>query len=334
MRSEGSLLRCSVIIRCYNEERHIEKLLTGVLEQNVAEVEIILVDSGSTDATLEIASQFPVKILHIDPGDFSFGRSLNLGCREAQGEYIVIASAHVYPLYHDWLEQLLLPFEDSEVALVYGKQRGNSSTKFSEQQVFKAWFVEESILRQDHPFCNNANSAIRRSIWEKRGYDEQLSGLEDVEWASWAMSQGNALVYSAQAEVIHVHEETYPMIYNRYRREAMALRRIRPEEHFNIVDFLKLFPSNVVNDWTQAIREKVFTREFVNIMRFRFVQFWGTYRGFSMPGPLTGSLKRTFYYPRRQASGDRSMKSRARPIDYRASSESMEDSRPERGVVK
>ncbi len=56
------------------------------MEQTIKEVDIILVDSGSTDATVAIASQFPVTILHIDPEDFSFGRSLNLGCAAAKKE--------------------------------------------------------------------------------------------------------------------------------------------------------------------------------------------------------------------------------------------------------
>ena len=60
-------------------------------------MEIIIVDSGSTDATLSIASRYPVKILSIKPEEFSFGHSLNLGCAEASREFIVIASAHVYP---------------------------------------------------------------------------------------------------------------------------------------------------------------------------------------------------------------------------------------------
>ena len=168
-----------------------------------------------------------------------------------------------------YLEQLLLPFEDSDVAVAYGTQRGNSSTRFSEHQVFASWFPDESIDRQEHPFCNNANAAIRRTLWTQRPYDEKLSGLEDVDWASWAISQGYTVAYSAQAEIIHVHEETYPMIYNRYRREAMALKRIRPEEHFNFIDFVRLFSSNVLNDWSQASEEKVLTAEFWNIIRFR-----------------------------------------------------------------
>jgi rhamnosyltransferase len=163
---------CSVVIRCYNEEEHIGRLLSGIAEQTIREVEIIVVDSGSTDATLSIASHYPVKILSIKPEDFSFGRSLNLGCRAARGNYIIIASAHVYPAYRDWLEQLLAPLADDRIALVYGKQRGSGSTKYSERQVFRKWFPEGSILNQGNPFCNNANSALRHSLWKELPYNE------------------------------------------------------------------------------------------------------------------------------------------------------------------
>ena len=113
---------CSIIIRSYNEEKHLERLLEGILQQTVNDVEIILVDSGSTDRTLEIASQYPVRLLHIAPQEFTFGRSLNLGIQNAQAEFLVFASAHVYPVYPDWLEKLLEPFSDPQVALVYDKQ--------------------------------------------------------------------------------------------------------------------------------------------------------------------------------------------------------------------
>jgi glycosyltransferase involved in cell wall biosynthesis len=113
-----------VVIRGYNEGQHIGRLLSGIVHQTVSDVEIILVDSGSTDATLSIAARYPIKILSISPEEFSFGRALNLGCRAASNEFIVIASAHVYPVHQDLLERLLAPFAEPQVALVYGKQRG------------------------------------------------------------------------------------------------------------------------------------------------------------------------------------------------------------------
>lgn len=145
--------RVSVVIRCFNEAQHIGRLLRGISQQTVKDIEIILVDSGSTDDTLSIASCYPIKLLTIKPDDFSFGRALNLGCDAAVGEYIVIASAHVYPIYQDWLESLIEPFSNPTVALAYGKQRGNSSSQFSEQQIFATWFPDTSrVLMQNHPF--------------------------------------------------------------------------------------------------------------------------------------------------------------------------------------
>ncbi|MBE9102934.1 glycosyltransferase [Vacuolonema iberomarrocanum] len=291
--------RCSIVIRCYNEEQHIGRLLSGLMQQTLwDELEIIVVDSGSTDATVAIASRYPIKLVTIRPEEFSFGRSLNLGCQQATGEFIAIASAHVYPVYKDWLEQLLKPFETPDIALAYGKQRGNDVTKYSEHQLFASWFGEESQPRQRHPFCNNANAAIRRCLWEQLPYDEALTGLEDLDWARRVMQRGYHIAYSADAEIIHVHEETPQRIYNRYRREAIALKHIFPQEHFNLWDFVRLFASNTLSDYFHACHDRVVLDNVIDIPMFRFMQFWGTYRGFSRTTPVTGQLKQTFYYPR------------------------------------
>lgn len=289
---------CSVIIRSYNEERHIGRLLTGILEQTVQDVEILLVDSGSTDATIGIASRFPVKVLRIHPTEFTFGRSLNLGCSAATRDLMVIASAHVFPVYPDWLETLLAPFADPAVALTYGKQRGGQGTRFSERQIFQAWFPESANRDQPHPFCNNANAAIRRSLWLQHPYDESLSGLEDIAWASWAMGEGGKVVYESAAEVVHVHDETPPEIYNRYRREAMALRVIHPQERLGLLDAARLFLTNAGTDLWHAAHDGLLAGALGGILVFRFLQFWGTYQGWRMAGTLTNQLKQTFYYPR------------------------------------
>jgi len=118
-------VHCSLVIRAFNEERHIGRLLEGVHRQSVKDVEIILVDSGSTDATAAIATQYGAKVQHIPPQEFTFGRSLNLGLAATTRPLVVIASAHIYPVYPDWLERLLSPFTDPQVALTYGKQRGD-----------------------------------------------------------------------------------------------------------------------------------------------------------------------------------------------------------------
>ena len=291
------MVKCSIVIRCYNEEKHIEKLLRGILNQTINDLEIIVVDSGSTDATVTIASRYPVQIISIKPEEFSFGRALNIGIQAAQGEFIVAASAHVYPVYQDWLEHLLAPFTDPKIALVYGKQQGNEVTKYSEHQVFATWFPEQSNWDQPYPFCNNANAAIRRSIWQALPYDEQLTGLEDLDWAKRAMTFGYKIAYAADAAIVHVHNEPPERIYNRYRREAIALKRILPEEHFYLRDFMRLFSGNLLSDYYHAWHDGVLLQNLSEIFVFRLMQFWGTYRGFHQ-GRVGNQLKRTFYYPK------------------------------------
>lgn len=287
--------KCSIVIRCYNEGLHIGKLLKGISEQRFADYEIIIVDSGSTDDTLAIASQYPVKLVSIKPSEFTFGRSLNLGCKAATGEYIVIVSAHVYPLYHDWLGNLIAPFEDPKVALTYGRQQGNETTKYSEHQVFAKWFPQFSNFNQDYPFCNNANAAVRRSLWERIPYDETLTGLEDLEWGKQAQKLGHKLAYVADAPIVHVHDETPARICNRYRREAIALKRIFPEERFSFIDFVRLLTGNVVSDYYHAWHDGILHKKASEIIMFRLMQFWGTYRGY---GDLENNqLREKFYYP-------------------------------------
>lgn len=289
----------SIIVRCYNEREHIGKLLHGIFEQDFGDVEVLLVDSGSTDGTLEVAREFPIDdVVYIDPEEFSFGRALNYGCEAASGEFCVFASAHVYPRRRDWLDRLLEKFEDDpDLAVVYGKQRGNETTKFSERQVFKRWFPDGDIDHQDSPFCNNANAAIRRELWEEFPYDEQLTGLEDLDWAKRVQEAGYEVSYASEAEIVHVHDETRREIYDRYRREALALDEIMEEKSFGFRDFLKTFLTNTAVDYWRAFQQNELLVNLLAIPMFRFLQFFGTYRGFRMEREIPDSLWRRFYYP-------------------------------------
>lgn len=308
---------CSIVIRAYNEEKHIGRLLTGIEQQTIKDdVQIILVDSGSTDATIEIASRFPVDVVHIRPEDFTFGRSLNYGIAQARSELVVIASAHVYPVYPDWLEKLLAPFSDAGIALTYGKQRGMETTKYSEHQIFQHWFPDHSIQRQSHPFCNNANAAIRRSLWKRNPYNETLTGLEDLAWARQMQEQGFAISYVAEAEIIHIHNEIWRGVYNRYRREGMAFKQIYPQENFLLSDLARLFFTNAFNDMKTARQQGKLGKVFLDILRFRWLQFWGTYQGYRRSGPLTWQLKQAFYYPRNHLSPSSVAVRPVQPIQY------------------
>jgi len=204
---------------------------------------------------------------------------------------------------------------DERVALTHGKQRGPESAKFSERQIFHQWYPDTSQLNQSTAFCNNANAAIRKSLWEKNPYDETLTGLEDLAWAKWAKEQGYAIAYVAEAEIVHVHDETPPGVFNRYRREAMAFKKIHPEAHFNLYDFIRLTTTNILSDLWHAARERVLWENLASIFWFRFMQFHGTRMGYRESGLLTPQLRETFYYARERKTKD-GKKRDVEPIRY------------------
>ena len=290
-------VRVSIVVRCYNEAQHIGRLLTGIMRQSVHDLEVVIVDSGSTDETVSIASQFPIKLVTIEPQDFSFGYALNLGCEASRGEFLVFASAHVYAIRNDWIERMIEPFSDSKTGLVYGRQIGDDVTKYSERQIFSTWFPDVSVANQGHYFCNNANAAIRRTLWSELRYDETLTGLEDLDMARRLQAAGHRIAYQANASIVHVHDESYRQIYNRYRREAMALKRILPEHQFNFLDFFQLFFANMIADLRHAMKEHRLAGNVISIGRFRLMQFWGTYRGSNSRPLASAELRQRFYYP-------------------------------------
>lgn len=311
-------MRISVVIRALNEEEHIGRLLTGLSRQSRQPDEIILVDSGSQDATVEIATRFGAEVVRISPQKFSFGRSLNLGCEAASGDVIVIPSAHVYPVHDQWLSKLVGPLEDEKVALAYGRQVGDRVTKYAEHRVLAQWFPNESDPDQHHPFCNNANAAVRRAVWEELRYDERLTGLEDVDFAQRLLDSGWRMAYVAEAVIVHVHEETWRQILNRYRREAIAHRRIFHDQRMSLMEAMKLIAWNIIGDAAHAARDGVLTKNLAEIVQFRIAQFLGTYQGFRQRGPVTSEMKRRFYYPgpRPQLTRTVDADSPGTPIDY------------------
>jgi rhamnosyltransferase len=308
----------SIVIRAYDEAEHIERLLIGIGAQTLTPQEVILVDSGSTDDTVAIARAYGARVVEVDSAEFTFGRALNRGCGAATGEICVFTSAHVYPVRTTWLEHLVEPLRDDRVVLSYGRQKGNHENRFSEQQIFAQWFPAQSVCPQATHFCNNANCAIRRSTWESMPYDEALPGLEDIAWAKAAQAAGGWIAYVAEAEVVHVHDETWQQVRNRYRREAMAMRSIDEHAHFTLSDLASLLARNVASDLRAALGQGVLRKEVGSILRFRYNQLAGTYRGFNGPSEISTQLRERFYYPAEAGRDHHPRGDEADAIDYPA----------------
>ena len=290
----------SIIIRTLNESLHLAELLQKINGQecSLGSTEVVVIDSGSTDDTLSIAEAFNCNITHITKRDFTFGRSLNEGCEYSSGEILVFISGHCIPCDKHWLENLVSPIAQGLVDYSYGRQVGRDTTKFSEQELFKKYFPDESQTPQEGFFVNNANSAIRRSSWRKFKFDESLTGLEDLDLAKRLVADCGRVGYCSDASVYHIHDEKWSQTLRRYEREAYALQTIMPEIHVNAVDMLRYIFVGIINDAVQAVRQKVFLSEIVGIVRFRVAQYFGTYRGNHLHRTVSRERKENYFYPR------------------------------------
>lgn len=292
--------RISIIFRALNEEKWFGEALAACKRQAADgyDMEILLVDSGSTDRTLEIAEAHGCRIVHIKKADFTFGRSLNYGCEAATGDYLVFISAHCIPAHESWLANLVAPLADGRVDYVHGRQIGHDVTRFSEHQVFAQYFPEHDRLPQDDFFVNNANAAIKKNLWEKYKFDEAVTGLEDMVLGKAITKDGGRIGYVADAPVIHIHEETFAQTRRRYYREALTLREIMPEVHFHFSDFVRYFAAGVFHDFSEALGARRFWSVAPEIIMFRLMQYWGTYRGHNEHRVLSRAQKESYYYPR------------------------------------
>jgi len=195
----------SVAIRTKNEEDWIGTCLFAVANQSLVDFEIILVDNESTDPTLKIARSFDVKVVTIPAQGFSYGRAINLGIEAASGRYVTILSGHCIPRDNYWLGKLLANFQDPAVAGVYGRQEPMPDTNdFDKRDLWTTFGVERRVQHKDY-FFHNANSMIRRTVWENHPFDEKLDGLEDRIWAKRVLAEGYVIVYEPFASVYHHH---------------------------------------------------------------------------------------------------------------------------------
>lgn len=273
-----SSLHTSVVIRAYNEERHLEGLLRRLREQEYGQgIEIIVVDSGSIDRTREIARRHADQVVRIESADFTFGYSLNAGVQHSTGRYVAIISAHALPIDSAWLTHLTAPLGQTRTAMVCGRQLGVAGSKFSEaMDLARTFGLEPVALTPPNFFANNANSALRRELWEAHPFDESLPGLEDVEWIKHWMQQGYRGAYEPRAAVYHIHEETWRQVRRRYYREAVARRIIGVPAAWGMAGELAGEGARLIADLVAAGRRGVLVTKTPEILRFRWERAWGT----------------------------------------------------------
>jgi rhamnosyltransferase len=211
-------LDVSIVIRAKNEAREIGDTLTTVFSQIEApQFEVIVVDSGSSDRTVQIVQQFPAQLIEIPAETFTYGRSLNIGVRAGSGDLVVSLSAHAHPTSERWLANLVSPFHDPTIAAVYGRHVPRENA--TRLELFGMWL---SGVTSDRPrrqvrdmMFSNANGAFRRWLALEHPFDERIPGAEDLAWADWIQRQGWAVWYEPTAAVFHSHGESLARLIRR-----------------------------------------------------------------------------------------------------------------------
>lgn len=290
----------SIIIRTLNEARHLETLLKSIQGQKVTEDltwEVVLIDSGSTDGTVEVAEQYGCRMGYITRQEFSFGRSLNRGCEMADGDIYVLISGHCIPVDEHWLQRLCQPLMTKQVSYTYGGQMGGEATKYSEKRIFAKYFPKQPRTDQEGYFCNNANSALTKNTWDKYRFDEEVTGLEDMELAKRLVGDGGKVAYIADACVFHLHDESWQQIKRRFEREAIALQQIMPQVHIHRYDLLRYVLSSVWLDFKAAKHEGKLFKHAKEIVLYRICQYWGSYKGNHNHRVISHAQKEVYFYP-------------------------------------
>lgn len=289
----------SIVIRTLNEGLYLEELLIAIENQRKLDfrTEVVIVDSGSSDSTISIAEKYNCRITYIAKNDFTFGRSLNVGSRFANGEILVFISGHCIPVNDRWLQNLILPILEKKASLSYGGQTGRDTTKYSEDKIFKKYFPNKTLIPQKGFFCNNANSALDQKVWSDYLFNEMITGLEDMELAKRITKNGLNIAYVSDASVYHIHNESWSQTKRRYEREAIALQQIMPEVKISFFDMARYIFISIISDSKEAMSENVFFTEFFGIIKFRLAQYYGSYRGNHEHRELSKKQSENYFYP-------------------------------------
>jgi rhamnosyltransferase len=194
--------RVSVVIRVKDEAASIARTLDLLAGQTLAaDTQVVVVDSGSTDGTLDVVRRHGAELVEIPAPSFTYGGSLNTGTEHATAEIVVALSAHSFPTDDRWLERIADAMADSEVACASGHDTGPDGDLLHER------VVQDAALYRTNPrwgYSSHAG-AFRRSLWAQRGFRSDLPASEDKEWAWHWLQQGRTAVLGPDLMVDHTH---------------------------------------------------------------------------------------------------------------------------------
>ena len=206
--------KVSVVMRTKNADDVVGQALAGLFSQGFRDFELVVVDSGSTDGTLDIVRQHECRLIEIPASSYVPGPVLNRAIAEARGEILVFQNSDVVPLTPDALERLIAPFADPAVQATFARQlprpEAHTWVRRDYAQAYPAAGEAPDWQPYSLPFA-----AMRRSIWRVRPFWDASWGSEDTEWGYWARRSGHRVAYVADSLVMHSHNYTLRQLYGR-----------------------------------------------------------------------------------------------------------------------
>lgn len=206
----------SIVILTKNGGALFKEVLAGLFAcEGISEAEVLIIDSGSSDDTLDYATEYPqIRIHKIPPSEFGHGRTRNLGARLTTGEIIVYLVQDATPATPDFLRRLTDPVADEDFAAAFGRQLPRPATNKIEKIFLEHTYPDRREVRAcldkqelgiKSIFFSNVCSAIRRDVWERIPFDESLIMSEDQLWAKQVLLAGQRILYEPSAMVLHSH---------------------------------------------------------------------------------------------------------------------------------
>ncbi len=256
----------SVVVRAKDEAESIGRTLDLVKEQTV-ESQLIVVDSGSTDGTGEIARERGAEVLWIPAEEFTFGGSLNLGTEHATAPVVIALSAHAYPRDERWLERMLDALEDPMVACAVGAEFGPDGEQITGR------LCQDDTMARRNPVVgySNASGGYKRELWEQYRFRPEMPGTEDKEWSWHWLQRGYTCVLGPDLTVDHDHtKDPLRDTWVRARREWIGYGMYMDLPPYPVREALR--------DWRRGARKY---RHPLNILRegVRVAGEWSVRRG-------------------------------------------------------
>jgi len=279
---QQSVPKASIVIPSKNGGALLGVALQRIFGQSTPwPFEVIVVDSGSAAASLEILRGFPVRLHAVEPTAFNHGLTRDLGASLARGEHLVFLNQDVVPCDDRWLLTLLEPLEQGEeYAAVQGAIR-----EFPDRPRFywdsggaRFYFTRESerwIHGHGGIGFSTVNAAIRRAIWEACPFGDAVF-MEDKKWQHAAAARGFRIAYQSDAAAFHTHNYDMPALVRRCQQEGFGWRLLG--ETYSCTDMLRdtLSPAKYGDLWRGLRAGHVRT---VAEVLFPFIRPWLVFRG-------------------------------------------------------